>query len=71
MSGVGKAPVDTSAGYKALAILLPLFVLALASYIARIWNRVRPKLRLNAADYTLTIAVVRIMGALGRCIRWS
>ncbi|KAK3349725.1 hypothetical protein B0T25DRAFT_519867 [Lasiosphaeria hispida] len=47
-----------SAGYRALAILLPLFVLALASYIVRIWTRVRLKHRLNAADYTLTIAAL-------------
>ena len=63
MSSVGEAHVDTSAGYKALAVLLPLFVLALASFIARIWNRIRPKLRLNAADYTLATAVVRTTGA--------
>jgi len=59
MGGGGKEPVDTSAGYRTLAILLPLFVIALAFYLVRIWTRARPKPRLTAADYTLTVAVVR------------
>ncbi|KAK5651370.1 hypothetical protein OQA88_12527 [Cercophora sp. LCS_1] len=54
----GEAPVDTSAGHRTLAVLLPLFCLALASYTVRIWTRIRPKPRLAAADYTLTVAIV-------------
>ncbi|KAK0716822.1 hypothetical protein B0T26DRAFT_707348 [Lasiosphaeria miniovina] len=45
-------------GPRAMAILVPLFALALAVYALRIWTRARPKYRLNASDYTVSIAVL-------------
>ncbi|KXX74010.1 hypothetical protein MMYC01_210664, partial [Madurella mycetomatis] len=47
---------DLSVGYRTLAVLVPLYALALIAYAVRIWTRIRPKYRLNAADYTITVA---------------
>ncbi|KAK3386493.1 hypothetical protein B0H63DRAFT_430290 [Podospora didyma] len=51
------ATPDLAVGLRALAILVPLFTLALTVYVVRIWTRIRPKYRLNAADYTISIAM--------------
>ncbi|KAK5660023.1 hypothetical protein OQA88_13491 [Cercophora sp. LCS_1] len=56
--GGSPPPVDLSIGYRTLAILLPLFALSLLLYGVRIWTRVRPEYRLNAADYTISVAMV-------------
>jgi len=42
-----------------LAALVPLFAVAIVVYVVRIWTRMRPKNRLNAADHTITVAFVR------------
>jgi len=54
----GQQP-DLSVGIRALAVLVPLFAVALAVYSVRIWTRIRPKNRLNAADHAITVAFVR------------
>ncbi|KAK0720973.1 hypothetical protein B0H67DRAFT_486037 [Lasiosphaeris hirsuta] len=56
MSSEGGVPPDKSVGPATLAVLVPLFALATIVYSIRIWTRMRPKYRLNAADYTITIA---------------
>ena len=61
MSGeVVKAAPDLTVGLRALRILAPLFVLALVVYIVRMWTRSRIKHRLNASDYTISVAMVSI-----------
>ncbi|KAK0619032.1 hypothetical protein B0T14DRAFT_565930 [Immersiella caudata] len=52
---VGKAP-DLWIGYRTLAVLVPLFAVAVVFYTIRIWTRIRPKNRLNTADHTITVA---------------
>ncbi|KAK3360675.1 hypothetical protein B0T25DRAFT_536157, partial [Lasiosphaeria hispida] len=47
-----------SVGPRTMAILLPLFLLALAVYFARMWTRVGPRCRLNVADYMITAATI-------------
>jgi len=58
----GREPSAPTAGCevgpRTLAVILPLFAISLAVYTVRIWTRARPKLRLNAADYTISIAMV-------------
>ncbi|KAK3358817.1 hypothetical protein B0T25DRAFT_493950 [Lasiosphaeria hispida] len=56
MSSKGGVPPDNSVGPATLAVVVPLFALATIVYSVRIWTRMRPKYRLNAADYTITIA---------------
>jgi len=53
-----KVTPDLTAGIRALTILAPLFVIALTVYIVRIWTRCLPKCRLNASDYTISVAMV-------------
>ena len=57
MTGSGVSP-DLSIGTRTLTVLYPLFAVALLVYSVRMWSRMRPKLRLNASDYTVTIAFV-------------
>ncbi|KAK0610832.1 hypothetical protein B0T14DRAFT_570765 [Immersiella caudata] len=54
----GKSTPDLAVGVKALAVLVPLFVVAMTVYLVRIWTRCRPKYRLNAADYTISVAIL-------------
>jgi len=58
----GQEPVAPAAGGnvgpRTLAVVLPLFAISLAVYTVRIWTRARPKSRLNAADYTVSVAMV-------------
>ncbi|KAK0724412.1 hypothetical protein B0H67DRAFT_567873 [Lasiosphaeris hirsuta] len=49
---------NDSVGPRTLVILLPLFALALAVYLARMWTRVGRRCRLNAADYMITAATI-------------
>ena len=42
-----------------LAALAPLFAVAIIVYVVRVWTRMRPKNRLNAADHAVTVAFVR------------
>ncbi|KAK4447386.1 hypothetical protein QBC34DRAFT_496246 [Podospora aff. communis PSN243] len=58
MADQGSATPDLAVGVKALAVLIPLFVIAMVVYIVRMWTRCRPKYRLNAADYTISIAIL-------------
>ncbi|KAK0652537.1 hypothetical protein B0T16DRAFT_406357 [Cercophora newfieldiana] len=53
-----KKAIDLWIGHRALAICLPLFAVAVIVYAVRIWTRIRPKSRLNAADYTITVAFI-------------
>jgi len=59
MDGGAPLPPNDTVGPEVLYELFPLFGLAVLVWAIRIWSRVRPKLRLTAADYTITIAVVR------------
>lgn len=54
----GTIPPEHSVGPRTLAALFPLFSLALAVYLVRMWTRSRPTRRLNAADYAVTVAMV-------------
>jgi hypothetical protein len=54
------AAPDLTVGLRALGVLAPLFVIALTVYIVRIWTRSRPKYRLNASDYTISVAMASI-----------
>ncbi|KAK0710821.1 hypothetical protein B0H67DRAFT_265765 [Lasiosphaeris hirsuta] len=56
MSSEGGVTTDNSVGLATLAVVVPLFTLAIIVYSIRIRTRMRPKYRLNAADYTITIA---------------
>ncbi|GAB1319829.1 hypothetical protein MFIFM68171_10039 [Madurella fahalii] len=56
MGGEGREQKDLSVGYRTLAVVVPLYGLALIVYFVRIWTRIRPKYRLNAADHTITVA---------------
>lgn len=58
MANDGTATPDLAVGTRALEILVPLWAFALVVYAVRIWTRIRPKYRLNAADYTVSIAMV-------------
>jgi len=49
---------NDSVGPKALAVLTPILVIGLLFYSIRIYTRVVPKYKLNAADWACTIAVV-------------
>ena len=60
MDDENKPALDLSIGYRALAVLIPLFVVAAVVYAVRIWTRVRPKYRLNVADHAITVAFVSI-----------
>ncbi|KAK0726921.1 hypothetical protein B0T26DRAFT_108689 [Lasiosphaeria miniovina] len=51
-------PPNDSVGPRLLAVLVPLFAVALVLYAVRIWSRLRPKPRLTAADYMITVAQV-------------
>jgi len=50
--------VHPNVGPQTMGTLTPLFAIALLVYTVRIWTRVRPKSRLNAADYMITVAMV-------------
>ena len=49
---------DDSTGTTALSIITPIFALGILFYALRIYTRVIPTYKLNASDYTCTIAVV-------------
>lgn len=60
MGGEGREAMDLAVGYRTLAVLMPVYALALVAYAVRIWTRIRPKYRLNAADHTITVAFVSV-----------
>src|SRR5207237_881819 len=49
-------------GITIIAVIVPLFTVALAMYGTRIWSRLANHKRLNAADYAITVAVVSSNG---------
>jgi hypothetical protein len=51
---------NDSVGFKALAVLTPIFAIGTIFYAVRIYTRVVPKYKLNVADWACTIVVVRI-----------
>lgn len=51
-------PVDDSVGPKSLVIITPILALGILFYFARIYTRIVPEYKLNASDYTSTVAVV-------------
>ena len=55
------SPPDENQGPMLMATVLPLFGIALIVYAARIWSRLSPKFALTAADYTVTVAMVRLL----------
>jgi hypothetical protein len=50
---------NDSVGPKALTALTPLLAIGILFYAIRIYTRVVPKYKLNAADWACTMAVVR------------
>jgi hypothetical protein len=50
--------VNDSVGPKSLAVLTPILAIGILFYSIRIYTRVVPRYRLNAADWACTIAVV-------------
>ncbi|KAK4450912.1 hypothetical protein QBC34DRAFT_484163 [Podospora aff. communis PSN243] len=51
-------PASDDRGPKLLGVIVPLFAFALLVYLARIWTRIRPKVALTPADYTITLAMI-------------
>ena len=49
-----------SVGPRALLIVFPLFVFALLLFAIRIYTRLIRRHRLQAADYAITVAIVRL-----------
>lgn len=60
LSVMGRQPplVDDSIGPQNLAIITPIFSLGILLFLIRIYTRVTPIYKLNASDYTNTVAVV-------------
>jgi len=51
-------PENDTIGLEYLAILVPIFFLAIFAYSVRIYTRLTPKVRLTLADYAISVAVV-------------
>lgn len=50
--------VDDSVGLHALGVVTPFFVLAILVFSVRIYTRITPVRKLDATDYTNSVAVV-------------